>query len=300
MRGIVAAASSAHGRQKPTLQKSGSISVRGADKILIPADNHLHTKLCGHAAGEIDEYLDRAAALGIREVGFADHFPLYFLPPEKTIPDYAMDESNLSAYINMVKENAAVSSLNVKLGIEADFVPGHEEKLERLLAPYQFDFITGSVHFIDGWGFDNPAELEGYSSRNIDGIYERYFYLVQQAALTGLFDIMAHPDLVKKFNFRPTCDLRPLYEETARAFKRAGVCVEVNTAGLRYPAKEFYPGPELLEVFYRHGLPVTIGSDAHRPEDVGFRLIEAVKLIRKTGYREIATFSGRQIKYVKI
>jgi histidinol-phosphatase (PHP family) len=267
---------------------------------LIPVDNHLHTRLCGHAVGEISAYLDRAAALGIREVGFADHFPLYFLPPDKMIPDYAMNNSDLPAYINMVKENAALSPVSVKLGIEADYVPGHEKELESLLAPYQFDFVTGSVHFIDGWGFDNPAELEGYSSRDIDGIYVRYFDLIQQAALTGLFDIMSHPDLVKKFNFRPTRDLRPLYEETARAFKSAGVCVEVNTAGLRYPAKEIYPGPELLEVFYKHDLPVTIGSDAHHPEDVGFGLLEAIKLIRKTGYREIATFSGRQAKYIKI
>jgi histidinol-phosphatase (PHP family) len=274
--------------------------VRGVDKILIPVDNHLHTALCGHAAGEINEYLEKAAELGIRAVGFADHLPLYFLSPDKMIPNYAMDDSELPVYIEMVKEQAAVSPVEVKLGIEADFVPGYEKKLAILLAQHQFDFIAGSVHFIDGWGFDNPAELEGYGRRDIDGIYERYFELVQQAALTGYFDVMSHPDLIKKFNFPPTRPLRTLYEETARVFKRAGVCVEVNSAGLRYPAKEIYPGPELLEIFFKHGLPVTMGSDAHRPDDVGCGLPEAMKLIKNTGYREIATYTNRQIQFIKI
>lgn len=274
--------------------------MRGVEKSLIPVDNHLHTRLCGHATGEISEYLDSAARQGIKEVGFCDHLPLYFLPPGKLILDYAMDECDLPRYISMIKNHALNSQVEVKLGIEADFVPGHEERLKKLLASYRFDFITGSVHFIDGWGFDNPAELGEYGRRDIDRVYEQYFCLIQQAALTGFFDIMAHPDLVKKFKYLPARNLRPLYVETARVFKTAGVCVEVNTAGLRYPAKEIYPAPELLEVFFRHGLPVTLGSDAHRPEDVGSGLQEAMELIKKTGYREIATFSGRQIKFVKI
>ncbi|MBP7332407.1 MAG: Histidinol-phosphatase [Firmicutes bacterium ADurb.Bin373] len=267
---------------------------------MLPVDNHLHTRLCGHASGEIYEYLDAAARRGIREVGFCDHLPLYFLPPEKTIPGYAMSESDLPGYVSMVKSRARQAPVRVKLGIEADFVPGHEDHLANILASYRFDFVTGSVHFIDGWGFDNPAELAEYARRDIDAVYRRYFALLQQAALTGLFDIMAHPDLVKKFNLRPTRDPRPLYEETARVFKSAGVCVEVNTAGLRYPVKEIYPGPELLEIFFKYGLPVTLGSDAHLPEDVGAGLPAAVELIKNTGYREVATFSGRQIKFVKI
>lgn len=274
--------------------------MRGVDKILIPVDNHLHTRLCGHATGEINEYLDSAARQGIREVGFCDHLPLYFLPPDKMIPNYAMDKEDLPGYVSMIKNHAVNSPVDVKLGIEADFVPGFEKKLEKHLASYKFDYITGSVHFIDSWGFDNPAELEEYGRRDIDRVYEQYFSLIQQAALTGLFDVIAHPDLLKKFKYLPTRSLRPLYEETARVFRSTGVCVEVNTAGLRYPAKEIYPAPELLDIFFKKGLPVTVGSDAHCPEDVGYGLIEAVQLIKKTGYREIATFSNRKIKFVKI
>jgi len=267
---------------------------------MIPVDYHLHTSLCGHAFGKIEDYLEKAVQMGIQEVGFSDHLPLYFLPPGHTIPGYAMEEKELPVYVDTIKSYARNSSVRVKLGIEADYVPGYEEKLTSLLLPYPFDYVTGSVHFIDGWGFDNPDEVEEYSRREIDRVYERYFTLVQQAALTGLFDVMAHPDLIKKFNFHPIRDLRPLYEETARVFKRAGVCVEVNSSGLRYPVAEIYPASKLLEVFFKYGIPVTLGSDAHRPEQVGVGLAEALKLVKNIGYKEIASFNGRRMNFVKI
>ncbi len=267
---------------------------------MIPVDNHLHTRLCGHATGEVEEYIEVAVRMGIREVGFCDHLPLYFLPPGKTIPGYAMGVKDLPCYVEMIERYASRAPVPVKLGIEADYIPGYEEELAALLSLYPFDYVTGSVHFIDGWGFDNPVEMMEYNRREIDLVYEQYFTLTKQAALTGLFDVMAHPDLIKKFNFRPACDLSLLYEETARAFKKAGVCVEVNTAGLRYPAREIYPGLELLKIFFRHGLPVTLGSDAHSPDQVGAGLSSAIKLVKSVGYTEIATFSGRRRKFVKI
>lgn len=267
---------------------------------MIPVDYHLHTRLCGHATGEVEEYLAGAARLGIQEVGFSDHLPLYFLPPGKEIPGYAMREEELPLYVEMIRNCSEKSPVKVKLGIEADYVPGHEEKLASLLSSCSFDYVIGSVHFIDGWGFDNPEEMEEYGRREIDRVYEQYFTLVQQAASTGLFDIMAHPDLVKKFNFLPARNLRPLYEDTARVFKKAGVCVEVNSAGLRYPAREVYPGPDLLGIFFKHGLPVTMGSDAHSPEQVGAGLSKALELVKKAGYREISLFSGRKRSLKKI
>jgi histidinol-phosphatase (PHP family) len=267
---------------------------------MIPADYHLHTSLCGHASGRIDDYVGQAVRTGIQEIGFSDHFPLYFLPPGKTIPDYAMSDNQLPLYAEMVKRCAEGSPLKVKLGIEVDYVPGFEKKLAYELAAYPFDYVTGSVHFIDGWGFDNPDEIEEYSKRELYLVCEQYFNLVQQAALTGLFDVMAHPDLVKKFGFHLERDLTSLYEETARAFKKAGVCVEVNSAGLRYPAREIYPAPALLAIFNQHSIPVTLGSDAHAPEQVGAGLEEALQLIRKAGYREITLFNRRKRNMVRI
>lgn len=267
---------------------------------MIPADYHLHTSLCGHATGKIEDYLEAAARLGIPEVGFSDHLPLYFLPPGKTIPGYSMNLDEIPLYMESVKNSASKHPLNIKIGIEADYVPGHEDTLARLLSSQSFDYVIGSVHFIDGWGFDNLDEIEEYNRRNIDDIYEQYFILLQQASLTGLFDVMAHPDLIKKFGYRPTRNLHSLYEETALAFKKAGVCVEVNSAGLRYPAKEIYPAADMLKILYRHGLPVTLGSDAHCPGQVGAGLVEAVRLLKNVGYKEIALFTGRQKYYTSI
>lgn len=267
---------------------------------MIPVDYHLHTSLCGHASGGIDAYLEQAAGKEIKEVGFSDHLPLYFLPPGNTIPDYAMSEEELPLYVKMVQSCVGKYPLNVRLGIEVDYVPGFEKKLAQTLASHPFDYITGSVHFIDGWGFDNPAEIGEYSKRELKLVYEQYFNLVQQAALTGLFDVMAHPDLIKKFGFHPPDELTYLYEKTARVFKQAGVCVEVNSAGLRYPAREIYPAPAMLAQFYRHGIPVTLGSDAHAPDQVGAGLDEALQLIRTAGYREITLFNRRKRSFMRI
>lgn len=257
-------------------------------------DYHLHTKLCGHACGEMEEYLAAVARQGLTEVGFADHLPLYFLPPSERDPGLAMAAEDLPVYVEAVRKLEGDSPVRVKLGIEADYVPGWENRLAALLASFPFDYILGSVHFIDGWGFDNPAEMEGYRRYDNKTLYRRYFTLVQQAALSGLFDIIAHPDLIKKFGFPPPDGLIPLYEETAAAFKKAGICMEINTAGLRAPAAEIYPSREFLHICCRHGVLVTLGSDAHRPADAGAGLPEAVALIKEAGYREVAVFKKRK------
>lgn len=256
-------------------------------------DYHIHTKMCGHATGELEEYLDTAVRKELTEIGFADHLPLYFLTPENMLTGYAMTEAELPVYVDTVLRLRENSPVVVKLGVEADYVPGYEGELRKLLNAYPFDYVIGSVHFIDGWSFDNQEEIDGYSKWDIGDLYERYFALVRQAAMSGLFDIMAHPDLIKKFNYKPSKDLMPLYEETVTAFKKAGVCVEVNTAGLRCPVREIYPSSGFLSAAFRYGLPVTLGSDAHRPDITGAELSLALALIKSTGYTKVAVFEGR-------
>lgn len=249
-------------------------------------DYHLHTSRCGHARGSMRDYVAMARVRGLREIGFADHLPMYWLPPEQRDPGLAMAMEELPGYITEVQalreENP---DLVIRLGIEADYIPGREGDLRDLLAAYPFEYVLGSVHFIDGWGFDNPALVEEYRQRDIGDIYRAYFDLVQRAALSGLFNIMAHPDLVKKFGFRPAGELVELYDDTARAFHRAGVIAEVNTAGLRAPVGEIYPGTILLQAFCRQQVPFALGSDAHTPEQVGAGLAEARDLVVKLGGR---------------
>ena len=236
-----------------------------------------------------------ARGIGLREIGFSDHLPLYFLPPGKELPGYAMSLEELPVYVAAVRELGENSSgIRVRLGVEADYVPGLEHELAGLLGAYSFDYVLGSVHFVEGWSFDNQEEIGGYSKWNIMELYERYFALLQQAALSGLFDIMAHPDLIKKFGFVPEESLMPLYEKTVQVFKQAGVGMEINTAGLRYPIGEIYPAPAFLRLACRGGVHLTLGSDAHRPGLVGAGFDQVIALLKRFGCDEIALYEDRR------
>ncbi len=264
-------------------------------------DYHCHTNLCGHASGEMEDYIAAALLKGLQELGFSDHLPMYWLPESERNPGLAMSEQELPLYVEkVIKLQKKYSDLSIKLGIEADYIPGNNMELNRLLEMYPFDYVLGSVHFVNGWAVDSPANKNDYEHLNIDEIYTDYFSYLQIAARSGLFNIMAHPDLIKKFGYRPKKNLASLYEQTAEIFAKSGVCAEVNTAGLRYPAREIYPSLELLRLFKKYGVAVTVGSDAHFPEQVGEDWEEAALYLKEAGYRETAVFSGRRLKMVKI
>ncbi|HBX24073.1 MAG TPA: PHP domain-containing protein [Desulfotomaculum sp.] len=263
--------------------------------MLLP-DYHIHTARCGHAAGRMEEYIEHALALGLKEIGFADHIPMYWLQEGDRDPELAMPECDLGDYVAEVERlRKLYPDITIRLGIEVDYIPGHENQARSILERYPFDYVLGSVHYLDGWGFDNPAYIHRYETYDLDELYRRYFKRVQQAAQSRLFDIIAHPDLVKKFGFKPTCDLQGLYDETARAFAEAGVCAEVNTAGLRVPASEIYPAEGFLRACRNNGVPVTVGSDAHLPNQVGQGFDRAMELLTRVGYEKTVSFSQRKI-----
>ncbi|MBF7083264.1 histidinol-phosphatase HisJ family protein [Desulfallas sp. Bu1-1] len=256
-------------------------------------DYHIHTARCGHAGGEMHEYVEKALELGLREIGFADHIPMYWLEENERDPSLAMSPERLPEYVAEVERlRSYYRGITIKLGIEVDFIPGYEDEARRVLDAYPFDYVLGSVHYIDGWGFDNPAYIEEYKNHDIDELYRKYFKLVQQAARSGLFNVMAHPDLIKKFGYRPKGDLRELYAETAWVFAESGVCIEINTAGLRAPVEEIYPGLILLQECRKRGVPVTTGSDAHVPDQVGYRFDRALSLLTGTGYTKVLFFQA--------
>lgn len=264
-------------------------------------DYHIHTSRCGHARGEMRQYVEEARKKGLTEMGFADHVPMYWLPRERRDPGLAMPEGDFPGYVAEVAELAGSSpGIDIRLGVEVDYIPGHEEEAAAILKGRPFDYVIGSVHFIDGWAFDSPHQLEEYGRREIGEVYREYFDLICRAAGTGLFDIMAHPDLVKKFGYRPGTGLGELYRQTARALARAGVCVEVNTAGLRWPAGEIYPSLEFLKICRTEGVPAVTGSDAHAPDQVGMAFGQARDLLLAAGYSEVVRFRGRRRMMVKI
>ena len=258
-------------------------------------DYHIHTSRCGHATGEMKEYVEHAIKLGIKEMGFADHIPLYWLDEKQRDPSLAMPEEQLADYVAQVlRLQGAYAEITIRLGLEVDYIPGFEHRARRLIDLYPFDYVLGSIHYIDGWGFDNPAYLEQYRYLNINDLYDRYFKQFQKAARSGLFDIMAHPDLVKKFNYRPSESFRLPYEAAARVLGEAGVCLEVNTSGLRAPVSEIYPAPDFLTACHQYGVPITLGSDAHTPDQVGYRFDLGRDILLQSGYTGLATFDQRK------
>jgi len=245
-------------------------------------DYHVHTARCGHAQGTPAEYVAAARERGLAGIGISDHVPLL----HGSDPELAMAFDELGAYVDEVTALKRASPGFVLLGIEADYRPDTFPRMREVLAAHPFDYVIGSVHYLDGWGFDDPRYAEGFAARDIDEVYRRYFAEVGDAAETGAFTILGHLDLIKKFGHRPT---RPLDSEIDRLAERigaAGVLVEVNPSGLRKPVGEAYPSADILARLREHRVLLTFGSDAHRPGDVGRDLTHAAALAWNAGHRE--------------
>jgi histidinol-phosphatase (PHP family) len=257
------------------------------------SDYHMHTPLCGHASGQPQEYAEHAIKIGLTEIGFSDHAPLV----SHKDPSIAMDHSQLPVYLHMIESVRAEfdDNLKVLIGIEADYIPGYEDMTKHILAQYPYDYVIGSVHFIEKWGFDDPIQMKEWNIRDVNEVYRDYHRLLRKSALSRMFDILGHVDLVKKFDFHPTEDMTTEIEENARVFKKTGVVVEINSSGLRKPAKEIYPSLHDLKIYCAKGVPITFGSDAHRPQDVGCDFDKARDLAMAAGYKEYVLFEKRKI-----
>ncbi|MGC8915382.1 MAG: histidinol-phosphatase HisJ family protein [Thermoanaerobaculum sp.] len=261
------------------------------------ADLHTHTFRCGHAVGNEEEYIQRAVALGFSAIAVTDHIPFYWLPPEAHDPTLAMAPEALPGYVERVlalKEKYR-GSIEVLLGIEADYVEGHEEALARILGAYPFDVVLGSVHWLDGFWVDAPGSRARYERGpdKVREIWQSYWEKLEKAILSGLFDVMAHLDLPKKFGFRPTEPLLELENRVLAALVAKGTAVEVSTAGRRKPVGENYPSPAWLERLVAAGVPLVLSSDAHAPEEVGFAFGETAAALRALGVASLTLFRGR-------
>lgn len=263
-------------------------------------DYHLHTARCGHASGTMEQYIEEAIRKDLTEIGFADHFPLGLLGVAQRVK-VSMEPAELEEYIDMVEQfKKSVPELKIKLGTEVDYVPGKEERIELLLKEYPFDYVIGSIHFMDDWDFTHPAHEESYHNRNIEELYAKYFALVDEACLSGLFDVIGHIDIIKKFGFRPHVGLEEHWEKTAGVLKSTGTAIELNTAGRDAPVGDFYPDFPFLKKCAARGVAVTLGSDAHKPEQVGRYFPEALLMLKEAGYKEITVFEKRKKQTVSL
>ena len=156
------------------------------------------------------------------------------------------------------------------------------------------DYLIGSVHFLDGWGFDNPEFIGEYKNRDIDKIWQDYFDTIESMANSNLFDVVGHFDLIKVFKFLPNSDIKKMAYNALKAIKNSNMVVEVNAAGLRKPIKETYPSKDILELVYEMNIPITLSSDAHSVEQIGFEYDNVVNLVKSIGFDKIAIFENRE------
>lgn len=264
----------------------------------LPADYHMHTPLCRHAIGEPTEYAAHALSVGLTEIGMSDHNPMV----RDDYDDWHMRFDQLDEYVDKVeKARRDHPKLAIKLALEVDYLPGHESWIRDLAARHPWDYFIGSVHYVtDTWDLDNPKRLAEWQQRDPFAVWTDYFERLAQAAESGLFEIIGHADLCKKFCFYPKQDCAHLYRRFLEAAKKGDVAIELNTAGLRKDCKEIYPGPALLEIAAAHHIPITFGSDAHAPGEVGLDFGPALALARKMNFQYCCRFRQRRRELVPL
>lgn len=249
---------------------------------------HTHTNYTGHGEGSVEGLVAAAEAAGISTIAVTEHYPLSVeIDPTNYV---SMPSSKLDQYLSDIEHAQELHpSIEVLPGCELDWLGDDEDRDMASLDFSPFVQILGSVHYVDLWPFDDPAQRDRWDEVGPDEIWKRYFELWCQAVTckSAPFTTMAHPDLVKKFAYWPSFDPQSLYDEAAEACASSGRMIEVNTSGKWYACKEMFPAPALLEAFCKAGVPCTVGTDAHCYADVDRGIRDAYKLMYDAGYREV-------------
>jgi histidinol-phosphatase (PHP family) len=263
------------------------LHLRPDDVDETPAERYL-------TAANAERYRAAASERGIEELGVAEH--VYRFTQALDVWQHELwresARDDLDAYCSFVREQT-----DLKLGIEADFIPGREDRMADLLAARDFDYVVGSIHFVGDGALDYDRFDIWSAGSSPDRVWRTYFEWLGEAAMTGMFDILAHPDLVKYWGRRrpsPDRDLRYFYEIALEGIAESGIAVEVSTAGLRKPVGELYPARAFLEMVLEAGNPIALSSDAHTPDEVGRDYEQALSVLEDLGATELAVFERRE------
>ena len=280
------------------------------------SDYHLHLYEHGSdpariddVAAHIEQYVEAAARLGVTELGFTEHLfrceeagpvlgEFWNAAPHEDLADQArravLEDSNLRLddYVQSILD-AKNRGLPVLLGLEVDFFPETIGAVLDLLEGIPFDYLVGSVHWVAGWGIDDSRAAYEFDRRGVLQSYADYFAVATELAVSGAFDVLGHIDVVKKHGHRLPEEPLGMYQRLVKAAARSEVAVEINTSGLRKPIEEMYPSPQLLKMFYEAGVPITLASDGHKPQEAGAFLDEAVTLAESVGYTHKVRFAQR-------
>ncbi len=257
-------------------------------------ESHCHTTLCKHALGTTDEYAEVALARNFKGITFTCHCPL----PDGFSSNVRMGPNQLDEYVAMVAStrDAFAGRLDVRLGLESDYYPGVETWLEKLHASVPLSHVLGSIHYqvSDYRKLFYTGEIHSYQ--------KLYYDHLALSAESGLFDTLAHPDLIKNespadWDFNR---LRPTIEHALDRIAATGVAMELNTSGVQKALPEMNPSPSQLALMQERGIPVVIGADAHVARRVGDGYVTALRLLETAGYNEVSYFIDRQRQTVPI
>jgi histidinol-phosphatase (PHP family) len=269
-------------------------------------DYHTHHARCGHAIGSLEEYVQQGIRLGLDQLGLSDHMPLLHVKPDDYYPEMAMPMEELPRYVEECLElkERFKGQIDIRVGLEGDYIEGWEREIGDIITAYPWDYVIGSVHFLGEWDVTDFRQVHHWEGKNVLEVYRTYYDAVSKAAATGLYDIMGHLDVIKRFGYHPKTEemeeLRELERSALSAVARSGRAMELNASGLSKPCAEMFPSRRMLEEAFSLGIPLTVGSDAHDPAKLSEHLEKARALLYEVGYRELAVFQHRERSLVPL
>lgn len=251
-------------------------------------DSHMHTPLCKHAVGHPVEYMEKGIERGLAGIIMTCHSPM----PNRFSHRVRMTPEQFDEYVALVGSatDASPDGFEVRLGMESDYFPGMEKWLSELHSRADFHYILGSVH----WHI--PEYLETFWRGDTIAFRRQYFEHLAESAESGLFDALAHPDLVK--NASPEewefSSVRGVVAAALDRIQQTGVAMEINTSGKNKAMPEMNPGPEMLAMIAERDIPIVIGSDSHHPNRVGDGFHEALSSLEEAGFDTVSVFRERR------
>lgn len=264
-------------------------------------DYHNHLETGTLTLDYLTKFTDMAKLKGIEHFGISEH-AYHFYQTADILRNPWVDERryyDMNDYVQLFHD-AWNRNIDVKMSIEMDYTPGKHLEMEKFIKQYNFDYVIGSIHWVDDFGIDLKEFKHEWEKRDLYETYEKYFDQVVTLAQSNLFDIVGHLDLVKIFNYIPENEefLLEQYERATNALADSKTCVEISTAGLRKPIGQLYPDKRLLQKCFEKAIPIVLSSDAHFPEHVGADFDQAIKLAKEVGYTKVMTFSrGERTEY---
>lgn len=264
---------------------------------LIMIDYHVHTSLCNHATGTMDEYIRAAVDKGLTTICFLDHLTF-----QEAGRDNAMLPREVPMYVNAARRLARQYSgqIDVRVGLEVDFSPSHVDRCIAVVETFDLDVVGGSVHFLDGEDVVSRRSAWSRGERDPNAIYTAYLTTLESMLDYDYLDVICHLDLPKKYGIRPSPSMAEGFADLLVKVREKGLAVELNTSGFDYPVQEAFPSPELLGRCARLGIPVCLGSDAHAPDEVGRAFDRARDLLQTAGFSHLTGFSHRRRERVPL